>query len=433
MLFRSGSVREAVIGERYMPVATLTDWLRAHGSPDHAGHTGTVPPLPDGQPAPVDGALPEGLDWNAPLRAYVHVPFCSTRCGYCDFNTYTAGEIGGFDFGGYVEAVVAEIDLARRVGHPHPLASVFVGGGTPSLLPPADLRVILDALRDRFGFEPEAEVTMEANPENVDERALHAWLDAGVNRLSLGMQSADPSALALLERVHTPGAAVSAAQAARRAGFTHVSLDLIYGVPGLTDDSWRRTVCAALEAEPDHISAYALGVEPGTALYRNVSRGTVPAPDPDAAADHYRVADELLQDRGFAWYEISNWSLPDGQCRHNLGYWRGDNWWGFGPGAHSHVDGVRWWNLKRPAAYERSLAEGRSPAAGREILDAEARHTETVMLQVRLAEGFSADPHLEARLIEAGWAERTDGARLRLTREGRMLADAVTRVLLGWD
>ena len=394
-----------------------------------------MPALPDGDPAPPDGGLPDGLDWDRPLRAYVHVPFCTVRCGYCDFNTYTAGEIGGFDVAGYVQAVVREMDLAVTVGQPRPLASVFIGGGTPSLLDPSDLALLLMALSERFGLEDGAEVTMEANPENVTPATLHAWLDAGVTRLSLGMQSADEAALRVLQRVHTPGAAVAAARAAGTAGFEHVSLDLIYGVPGQSADAWRETVVTALSAGPDHLSAYALGVEDGTALARQIRRGEVPPPDPDLAAEQYDIADVVLSEAGLSWYEISNWARPGGRCDHNVGYWRGDNWWGFGPGAHSHVDGIRWWNVKRPATYRSMLAAGNSPAAGRETLTVEDRRVESVMLGVRLADGFDVRDFPEERVAHLkrdALVENADGARLRLTRKGRMLADAVVRVLL-WD
>ena len=394
-----------------------------------------MPALPDGDPAPPDGALPDGLDWDRPLRAYLHVPFCTVRCGYCDFNTYTANEIGGFDVAGYVQAVVREMDLAVTVGQPRPLASVFIGGGTPSLLDPGDLALLLMALGERFGLEDGAEVTMEANPENVTPAALHAWLDAGITRLSLGMQSADEVALRVLQRVHTPGAAVAAATEARTAGFEHVSLDLIYGVPGQSADSWRETVMTALSGQPDHLSAYALGVEDGTALARQIRRGEVLPPDPDLAAEQYDIADVALSEAGFAWYEISNWARTGGRCDHNMGYWRGDNWWGFGPGAHSHVDGIRWWNVKRPATYRAMLAAGNSPAAGRETLTVEDRRVESVMLGVRLADGFDVRDFPEERVAHL-WrdelVENADGARLRLTRKGRMLADAVVRILL-WD
>ncbi len=395
-----------------------------------------MPALPDGEPAPADGRLPEPLDWSRPLRAYVHVPFCSARCGYCDFNTYTTGELGGFAMSDYVEALLREIELAAGVVATKPLSSVFLGGGTPSLLPAASLNTVLEALRGQFGLEPGAEITLEANPENVNAQTLDAWLEAGVTRISIGMQSADPGTLAVLERVHTPGAAVAAANLARRRGFEHTSLDLIYGVPGQSKASWESTVGAALDANPDHISAYALGVEPGTALHRRVRQGEVAAPDPDAAAAQYELADSLLSQRGLNWYEISNWARPGGACDHNLGYWRGDNWWGFGPGAHSHVDGVRWWNVKRPATYRSMLVAERSPAAGRELLDDEQRRVEEVMLATRLASGIDPgdfDAAAIQRLLDDALLERTNGARLHLTLRGRMLADAVVRVLLGWD
>lgn len=394
-----------------------------------------MPALPDGQPAPADGRLPEGLDWGRPLRAYVHVPFCRSRCGYCDFNTYTAGELGGFRIGAFIDAVGREIELAGRVCESRPLSSVFLGGGTPSLLPAADLARLLSELGRVFGLAPDAEVTMEANPEDVTPDGLGAWLAAGVNRLSLGMQSADPAALRVLQRVHTPGAAVAAAEAARRAGIQHVSLDLIYGIPGQSLQSWHETVLAALSAGPDHISAYALGVEDGTALARQVRRAEVAAPDPDAAAAQYDLADEVLVGHGLSWYEISNWALPGARCQHNVGYWHSDNWWGFGPGAHSHVDGVRWWNVKRPATYQSMLTAGHSPAAAREVLTAADRRLEDVMLRVRLSEGIDPQDFEGERvqsLLAAGLLQNADGARLRLTRKGRMLADAVVRVLL-WD
>ena len=387
-----------------------------------------MPALPEGDPGPADGSLPGGLDWTRPLRAYVHVPFCTVRCGYCDFNTYTASELGGFSTQAFLEALRREVDLAARVTRPKPLASVFIGGGTPSLLSPDQITGILAGLQEAFGLEPAAEVTMEANPENVTSAALDGWLEAGVTRLSLGMQSADPAALAILQRQHTPGAAVQAAESATRAGFQHVSLDLIYGIPGQSLQSWQKTVETAIGANPDHISAYALGVEPGTALARQVARGEVPNTDPDQAAVQYDVADHVLSAAGYQWYEISNWARPGGQCDHNLGYWHNDNWWGFGPGAHSHVDGVRWWNVKRPVTYQSMLATGTSPAAGRETVDDEGRRLEAIMLQVRLAEGIEPQPGTD-QLVADGLLENGDGARLRLTRKGRMLADAVVRVL----
>jgi oxygen-independent coproporphyrinogen-3 oxidase len=398
--------------------------------------------LPDGDPAPDDGALPPsarvGLG-ERPFGIYVHVPFCATRCGYCDFNTYTAAELtedGGRS--GYLGAVRAELALARRVlGDGAPRAgTVFFGGGTPTLLPPGELAEILRAIDDTFGLAPGAEVTTEANPESVDPASLAALREAGFTRISLGMQSAVPHVLATLDRTHTPGRPAQAAREARAAGFEHVSLDLIYGTPGESDDDWRTSLEAALAAEPDHVSAYALIVEPGTRLAAQVRRGALPAPDDDALADRYELADVEWAAAGLGWYEISNWAAaPQAACHHNLGYWRGGDWWGIGPGAHSHVGGVRWWNVLHPSTYAARLAGAASPAAGRELLDADTRRVERVMLELRLAEGLPLDVLDEAgraaalQAVADGLATLAD-ARLRLTLRGRLLADAVVRALV---
>jgi putative oxygen-independent coproporphyrinogen III oxidase len=402
--------------------------------------------LPDGEPASADGALPaaalRGLG-ERPFGVYVHVPFCATRCGYCDFNTYTAAELKD-DTGrsGYVGAVLAELALARRVlgdGAPR-AATVFFGGGTPTLLAPGELAEILHAIDATFGLARGAEVTTEANPESVDPAALAALREAGFTRISLGMQSAAPHVLATLDRTHTPGRAAQAVREARTAGFAHVSLDLIYGTPGESDEDWRASLDAALAAEPDHLSAYALIVEPGTRLAAQVRRGELPAPDDDALADRYEFAETTLSAAGLRWYEVSNWAAgDDAACRHNVGYWRGGDWWGIGPGAHSHVGGVRWWNVLHPSAYAARLAEDASPAAGRELLDAETRRVERVMLELRLAEGLPLDVLDEAGRAAARQAA-ADGLadsralatydRVRLTLRGRLLADAVVRALV---
>jgi oxygen-independent coproporphyrinogen-3 oxidase len=402
--------------------------------------------LPDGDAAPADGALPASalasLD-RRPFGVYVHVPFCATRCGYCDYNTYTAAELDGAPAGrtraGFVAAARAELALARRVlgDAAPPVETVFFGGGTPTLLAPAELAELLRAIDDAFGLAPGAEVTTEANPESVDAASLAALRAAGFTRVSLGMQSAVPHVLATLDRVHTPGRAAEAAREARAAGFEHVSLDLIYGTPGESDDDWRASLDAALVAEPDHLSAYALIVEPGTRLAAQIARGALPAPDDDALADRYELADAALSAAGLQWYEVSNWARsPADACRHNLGYWRGADWWGIGPGAHSHVGGVRWWNVLHPNAYAARLGEGASPAAGRELLDAETRRVERVMLELRLADGLPLDAlddagcAAAAQAVEDGLAT-LDGDRIRLTLRGRLLADAVVRSLLG--
>ena len=397
--------------------------------------------LPEGDPAPADGSLPESALAGVgarPLSFYVHVPFCSVRCGYCDFNTYTAVELGGgASQATYADTAIEEVRLARRVlgDVDVPVGTVFFGGGTPTLLPAQDLSRVLDAVRQEFGLTADAEVTTESNPDSVDEAALVALREGGFNRISFGMQSAVPHVLSVLDRTHDPRRVPLVVEWARAAGFDEVSLDLIYGTPGESLDDWSRSVEAALACAPDHLSAYALIVEEGTALARQVRRGVVPMPDDDDLADKYVVADDLFAAAGMGWYEVSNWARrPESACRHNLAYWRGADWWGVGPGAHSHVGGVRWWNVKHPAAYAGRLREGASPAHAREVLDEETRRVERVLLETRLSDGLPLDvlddagraavPDLVARrLVEKGDP-------LVLTREGRLLADAVVRDLL---
>ncbi len=398
--------------------------------------------LPDGEPAPDDGALPASAlagVGERKLAAYVHVPFCASRCGYCDFNTYTASDLGGApgtSRDAYLAAVASEIGLARRVlGETTPISSVFFGGGTPTLLSPAELGGILERVRDIFGLARGAEVTTEANPDSVTPDSLKALVDAGFNRISFGMQSTVPHVLRVLDRTHTPGRALEAVGWARDAGFASVSLDLIYGTPGETLDDWRRTLTDALDAGPDHVSAYSLMVEEGTPLARRVRRGEIASPDEDLHADFYEAADDALAAAGYAHYETSNWARPGHECRHNLSYWRGDDWWGFGPGAHSHVRGVRWWNVKHPRAYAERLAAGHSPAAAREILTDDDRRVERVLLELRLREGVPIGVLTEterARIatIEADGLGVRVGENLQLTRRGRLLADAVIRDLL---
>jgi putative oxygen-independent coproporphyrinogen III oxidase len=401
---------------------------------------------PAGEPAPRDGRLPdgaaEGLE-RQPFGIYVHVPFCQTRCGYCDFNTYTAAELGGgASRESYPGQAAAEISFARTVLGPGapPVSTVFLGGGTPTLLPPAQLAGILAAIDGEFGLAPGCEVTTEANPETVDERSLAALRAAGVTRISLGMQSAVPRVLAVLDRVHQPGRPAQCARWARAAGFEHVSLDLIYGTPGESDADWRESVETALAAGPDHISAYALIVEEGTRLAARVRRGEIPAPDDDAMADRYLAAEALLAAAGLHWYEISNWAAgPDSQCRHNLLYWTSGNWWGVGPGAHSHVGGTRWWNLRHPSAYAARMSNGESPAQAREILTLRDRRLERILLLTRLSGGCPVtelDPagRIAAKTAVAdGLADREAHGRGRvvLTLRGRLLADAVVRDLTG--
>ncbi|WP_149257612.1 radical SAM family heme chaperone HemW [Actinomadura sp. K4S16] len=397
--------------------------------------------LPDGDPVPTDGALPRsalhGLG-ERPFAFYVHVPFCVTRCGYCDFNTYTATELGpGASRDSYADTAIREVRMARRVlGEADlPVETVFVGGGTPTLLAPDDLGRVLAAIDAEFGLAPGAEVTTEANPESVDEAYIGKLREAGFTRVSYGMQSAREHVLAVLERAHTPGRVPQVVEWTRKAGFEHINLDLIYGTPGETDDDWRGSLEAALAAEPDHVSAYALIVEEGTRLAAQVRRGELTAPDDDAMADRYLIADELLSAHGLHWYEISNWAAdPRAACRHNMLYWTGADWWGVGPGAHSHVGGTRWWNVKHPAAYAARLAEGTTPAHAREILTDEDRHIERVMLELRLAQGCPTrllDDEAARSLIADGLIEPApyEQGRAVLTLKGRLLADAVVRAL----
>lgn len=398
--------------------------------------------VPKGVPAPADGRLPAAAMQTLgerPLGLYLHVPYCASICGYCDFNTYMAAP-GDSGPRGHVDALLEELRFARAVlGDDVPAVStVFVGGGTPTLLGGEALGALLRGAKDVFALAPDAEVTTEANPETVDAELLSALLDAGYTRISIGMQSVAPHVLATLERQHTPGRALEAAALARAAGFQHVSLDLIYGTPGETAQDWDDTLDAALSADPDHISAYALIVEPGTRLAAAVRRGTTPAPDDDELADRYEQTDARLAAAGFSWYEVSNWArTPDDRCRHNDGYWTAGNWWGAGPGAHSQIGGVRWWNTLSPKAWAQAVAEGRSPAGGREPLTAEQQHLELVMLGVRRGDGLplsalqpggvAAAPGMVTEgLLDAG---ALASGIAHLTLRGRMLADHVTLAL----
>jgi len=412
-----------------------------------------VPPqLPDGDPAPADGTLPPSAARGADARAfgvYLHVPFCSVRCGYCDFNTYTATELGGgASLASYAGTASTEVALADRVlraaGVPaREVATVFVGGGTPTLLPVDDLARLLDGVRDTWGLVRGAEVTTEANPDSVTPDGLARLAAAGFTRVSFGMQSAVPHVLRTLERTHDPARIPDVVRWARDAGL-RVSLDLIYGTPGESPDDWRRSLEAALATGVDHVSAYALVVEPGTRMAVQVRRGELTLPDEDDQAAKYELADDLLTAAGLRWYEVSNWArTPADASRHNLGYWRGDDWWGIGPGAHSHVGGVRWWNVKHPRAYADRLGRRLSPAAGREVLDAGTVALERVMLGVRVAEGLPLDDVAPGArpavaglvadgLVDARAALGADGPRrVVLTRRGRLLADAVVRTLTG--
>lgn len=406
--------------------------------------------LPIADPAPSDGLLTPGPDaGEVPFGVYVHVPFCRVRCGYCDFNTYTASELRGVRRDDYAGHAVQEIRFAAEVlersGVPRrPVSTVFFGGGTPTMLPAADLVMVLRAIDETWGIVPGAEVTTEANPDSVDAESLRTLREGGFTRVSYGMQSAVPHVLATLDRTHDPERVPLVVDLAKQQGLD-VSLDLIYSTPGESLDDWRTSLDAAIACAPDHVSAYSLIVEEGTAMGRMVARGELPAPDDDLAADMYELADDVLAAAGYAWYEVSNWARQgaDGgtaehASRHNLSYWKGHDWWGVGPGAHSAVAGTRWWNVKHPAAYANRVLAGESPAAGRETLDDETRYVERVLLAARVrGELATSELRREARGRVAGLIARglVDGSaavrgRVELTRQGRLLADAVVRELL---
>lgn len=434
------------------------------------------PAQPEGQRWADDGALDPGLvevEAQRPLSLYVHVPFCRVRCGYCDFNTYTVGFGPGAQVGDYAPSVLAEASLAARVmaesGLPEREArTVFFGGGTPTMLDTAELTEIVTGLRDRIGIAPGAEVTLEANPDTVTREGLVQLADAGFTRVSFGMQSAVPAILKTLDRTHTPERVPLVVQWAKEAGLL-TSVDLIYGTPGESLAEWETSLRAALSYETDHISAYALVVEEGTKMGAQVARGELPTPDPDDEAAKYELADALLGEAGYVWYEISNFAratdadLASGRpstfyahaSAHNLAYWRDWDWWGLGPGAHSHVGRMRWWNVKNPAAYAARLRDGRSPAYAGEILDEDTRELERVMLGVRTSEGIElaglpgtrqadeAGAALGAGSVSGGRVAALiadgliDGAaalrgRAILTLRGRLLADYVTRELMGY-
>jgi oxygen-independent coproporphyrinogen-3 oxidase len=376
---------------------------------------------------------PDLADEAVSLRsAYVHIPFCARRCPYCDFAVVTKEEGGGDPaIARYVAAVLAEVEMEAPWG---PLDAVNLGGGTPSRLEPDALRSVLDALEHRFGFVAGAEVSLEANPEDVSDRLAEGLVAAGFTRISLGVQSFDPAVLAALGRAHTSDVATAAISSAKRSGFGSVSIDLMFGTVGESMGSWRRTVERALELEPDHLSAYGLTVEPGTALSRSIKAGA-PAPDPDDQADKYEHLEEAAASAGLVRYEISNYAKPGHHCRYNLGTWAAGEYLGFGLGAHDHRDGTRHRNVRRLDAYLRRVEAGTRPRAGSERLDGFAADRERLMLGLRRAAGAAPGDSgrclLESpagkRLLEAGVIS-AHGSRIVVDRP--LLTDEVNRTLL---
>ena len=405
--------------------------------------------LPRGEVADPTGKIPIGFDASdKSFHAYVHVPYCLTRCGYCDFNTYTASELSGNKREDYFELVIREIDFSLRSMaisgfRPKPLSTVFFGGGTPTLLESKDLVAILEKLRSSFGFVEEVEITTEANPDSVDEKYLAALKEAGFTRISFGMQSQVDHVLKVLERTHNPENVAKNVSIAKQLGF-QVSVDLIYGAPGESLSDWQVTLDSAVDLDTDHISAYSLIVEPGTKLHRQIASGELAKPDEDLHALMYEAAEQTLVAAGFHNYEVSNWAKSvESRSKHNISYWQSKNWWGYGPGAHSYISGTRFWNVKHPAAYAERLSRGVSPALELEQVSEQDRNVERVMLELRLIEGMKL-----SELKDLGFASKEAVAELiidelvvpelvfqdllQLTLKGRLLADLVVRKVLGF-
>ena len=391
--------------------------------------------LPEGSPMPEDGRLAVEGNVTDPVNmsAYVHIPFCTVRCGYCDFNTYTAQELDGVSQKSYATELLREIEMSQKIlrqAHieTHPLTSVFFGGGTPTLLPAAHLIKILKELEGTYSFSDDIEITVEANPDTLDERYADQLAQAGFTRVSIGMQSTSPHVLKTLDRTHNPANVHRAVKASRQAGLD-VSVDVIYGTPGESLSDWEQTLQEVLSLETDHVSAYSLIVEEGTALQRRIQRGEIEPPDDDTNADMYEATDRVLTAAGYSWYEISNWAKNKKfHSRHNLAYWKNANWWGFGPGAHSHILGQRFWNVKHPAAYTQRLAQGLSPSHSGEVLSEQQKELENLMLSLRLRDGIEPSlvpEHVKQELLDEGLV--FEDSNLVLTLSGRLRADEILR------
>ena len=380
---------------------------------------------------------------SSALSFYIHIPYCIKRCGYCDFNTYTPAELKVESTlsdvsQGYIDLLIKEIEMAREFSDATYVPTIFFGGGTPSLMEPEDLGRVINAIATKFELSPDCEITMEANPDSLTKERLQGYFDAGINRLSIGMQSAVPHVLTVLDRTHNPENIEKVVTWAREVGFAEISIDLIYGTPGESIADWEASVDAALALNTTHISAYALIVEQGTKLAAQVRRGEIIIPDDDETADKYILADKKFNAAGLEWYEVSNWSRAGSSCRHNVAYWQGANWWGAGPGAHSHIDGRRWWNVKHPTSYRERIENSLAPMQEQEILTPEEKSREAIMLLIRLPGGLKREVLDNAQIaciegyVAAGDIDglEWDLGAVTLTQQGRLIADRIVRDLV---
>jgi len=378
------------------------------------------------------------------LAFYIHIPYCVKRCGYCDFNTYTPSELKITEglaqiSNSYIDLLLMEIKAAKvQVGQSANVPSIFFGGGTPSLMQPNDIGRVISTIKSEFTLLPDAEITMECNPDTVTKESLAAFRVIGVNRISFGMQSAVKHVLATLDRTHNPENLLQVTTWAQEVGFSEISVDLIYGTPGESLSDWQTSIDAALALPITHISAYALIVEEGTKLAAQIKRGEVAQVDDDLTAEKYLVADKAFTAAGFEWYELSNWAKSGSSSKHNLAYWLGDNWWGAGPGAHSHLNGKRFWNVKHPNLYKERVLANQSPVADSEVLEELQIESERLMLSLRLPGGVDKQSLNELQLaelssyVESGHLDQANWnqGRATLTLDGRLIADRILRQIL---
>ena len=377
------------------------------------------------------------------LAFYIHIPYCVKRCGYCDFNTYTPSELKiatGLSevSNSYIDLLLLEIKQAKAQVGSASVPSIFFGGGTPSLMEPFDIGRVITQIRQEFDLNSDAEITMECNPDTVTKENLAAFREVGVNRVSFGMQSAVPHVLATLDRTHNPENLLQVTTWAKEVGFSQISVDLIYGTPGETLADWQKSIHAALALPITHISAYALIIEEGTKLAAQIKRGEVAPVDDDLAAEKYLLADKAFTAAGFQWYELSNWAKPDSLSKHNLAYWLGENWWGAGPGAHSHLNGKRFWNVKHPNLYKEKIQSNLSPIADSEVLEEIQIASEKLMLSLRLPSGVEKESLNQDQIselsdyVESGHLDllNWNQGRATLTLEGRLIADQILRQIL---